>query len=128
MLGSGLMMIFSILTLWHPARSFAKSLTLDMGEMGKGSEWTKLDRKEKWAEFLKRYKSMRDLATLINAVVGNIVTLYLCSSIISYGLQLDQALTEFENPKWRRMFMYGFNFITDVLVYILGAQVCHNVS
>lgn len=127
MLGSGLMVVFCSFPLWHPAKAFAISIRKDMNETSEKSQWIKEDRKAKWTEFLGKYKLLKELVTLVNRAIGNIVTLYLCGSILAYGLQLDHIFTEFEHPNWRRVIVYVFSLSSDIFVYLLDAQICQNV-
>lgn len=119
---------FCTLILWHPTRAFKRSLNLDMREMTLRNALSKHERKWKWAEILYQYKLMRELSKLINMAVGTVVTLFLSGSILSYGLQLDIIFTEFERPNLRRIIMYASTLMTDILVYVLGAQLCQNVG
>lgn len=113
-----------MLTLWHPARVFAKSVQVDGIQ---GYQLTLLEKKQKWEEILNQFEAMRNLSKLINKVNGNIMTLFLCGSILGYGIQLNQILTEINEHAWRRTVMQVCEMVSDVLVYAFAAQICHNV-
>lgn len=123
-----MLVAFGVLTLWYPTRAFARCLKEDMDKTKVENYWVKQDRKAKWVEILHQYKLLREVAALINSAVGSLLTLTLCGSILTYGLRLDQIFTEFENPSWRNIIIYGFTTAVDVLVYCLGAQLCENVG
>lgn len=116
-----------MLTLWHPARAFAKFIELDMTKATTGCELAQPKRKLKWTEILNQYKSMKQLANLINTVNGDILTFFLCSSILGYGLQLAEMFKEFKDPNWRQVVLQVFNIISDIIVYALAAHLCEKV-
>lgn len=122
------MVICGTLILWHPVKAFLKMLKADMEMLCGESQWATQDRNMKWIKIINQYNVMRELAAMINLAIGNLVTLFVCGATLGYGHSLDQIFTEFKCHNWRRVVLYAFNMITDVLVYVIASCLCQNVG
>lgn len=124
------MVLMTVLTLWHPAKAFAKSLQVEIYKAKGASQnltGNESSRSIRCAEILDQYTSMKELSHLINNLVGHSVTLLLCTSILGYGIQLDEILTEIRNPNWTRIVTIFLYFLVDLITYGVSAGVCHKV-
>ncbi len=136
-----LCLLTGVLTVWIPARYFAKTLYADLRKpqfvgitntfkivpmiiSGNNKQDINLGRKLVWSEVYHLYQCMRELCQLINEAFGSLVTVYLGSFLMFQATNIDQVLL---TPSIDLKIELLFFIIVSSTIFWLSADACNKV-
>lgn len=81
-----------------------------------------------WTIVLERYKAMKELANLINSLLGTSFTLFLVNIILDFAISFDEIFVEGTNADWSKFLGVVYYFCNTCGILGLSAGACHQVD